>query len=349
MRRRGRPRHPDILTPREWDVLALLRDGLTNEAIADCLGISPDGAKYHVSQILSKLGVTTREEAAAWQVEGTPRQPRLIVAVVGTGALLVVVALGVLAAGVLNDGPGGEARASYPFDTLPTPASPPELSRDQVLARAGRTSGPVSFVDLQPTTQGYLNQRAASSAGPRLPVSAASLSDPTTVWFLRVVGEFDIFASNPARGSAPGTSPFVVACRVAELSMRDVPVRQGDYETSFGAGEPIDEKYCEPQTEISRDLAIVLASRYPQYVSLGQVQALVTADQMTLGEAYAAAELYAGPITTVNSDMGRRVWLVTFGDLINRATPDCPDHFVAIYADTGVDAFWIPNPGTVCR
>jgi len=55
----------DVLTPREREVLALLGHGLTNEEIAHRLGISPDGAKYHVSQILSKLGVATREEAAA--------------------------------------------------------------------------------------------------------------------------------------------------------------------------------------------------------------------------------------------------------------------------------------------
>jgi DNA-binding CsgD family transcriptional regulator/nitrite reductase/ring-hydroxylating ferredoxin subunit len=65
MGRMGRPRHPDLLTPREWEVLALLRERLTNEEIAQSLGISLDGAKYHVSQILSKLGVATREEAAA--------------------------------------------------------------------------------------------------------------------------------------------------------------------------------------------------------------------------------------------------------------------------------------------
>ena len=56
--------HPDELTPREREVFDLLRLGLTNEEIAERLGISLDGAKYHVSQILSKLGVATRTEAA---------------------------------------------------------------------------------------------------------------------------------------------------------------------------------------------------------------------------------------------------------------------------------------------
>ena len=72
MRRRGRPPHPDILTPREWEVLALLREGLTNQQIAVRLGITPSGAKYHVSEILTKIGVSTREEATAWRPESRP-------------------------------------------------------------------------------------------------------------------------------------------------------------------------------------------------------------------------------------------------------------------------------------
>src|SRR5437867_1760500 len=67
MKRRGRRRHPDILTPREWEVLALLRDGLANPDIAERLGITRDAVKYHVSEILSKLDVANREEAALWR------------------------------------------------------------------------------------------------------------------------------------------------------------------------------------------------------------------------------------------------------------------------------------------
>ena len=66
---RGRPRYPDILTPREWEVLALLREGLGNDGIAARLSITERTATYHVSEILSKLGVASREEAAAWQPE----------------------------------------------------------------------------------------------------------------------------------------------------------------------------------------------------------------------------------------------------------------------------------------
>jgi DNA-binding NarL/FixJ family response regulator len=58
MAKRGRPPHPDILTPRQWEVLDCLRAGLSDQEIAGRLGISLDGAKCHVSEILGKLGVT---------------------------------------------------------------------------------------------------------------------------------------------------------------------------------------------------------------------------------------------------------------------------------------------------
>ena len=69
MGERGRPRHPDILTPRQHEVLELVREGLTNPQIAERLGISPDGAKWHVKEILWKLNVPSREEAARWRRE----------------------------------------------------------------------------------------------------------------------------------------------------------------------------------------------------------------------------------------------------------------------------------------
>ena len=60
-------------TPRERDVLERLARGHTNFAIAQDLGITLDGAKWHVGEILSKLGVGSREEAAAYWL----RQSRL--------------------------------------------------------------------------------------------------------------------------------------------------------------------------------------------------------------------------------------------------------------------------------
>jgi DNA-binding NarL/FixJ family response regulator len=58
---------PDIddpLTPREVDVLQLLVEGLTNQAIAQVLGLSAGTVKSYVQTILRKLDVSDRTQAA---------------------------------------------------------------------------------------------------------------------------------------------------------------------------------------------------------------------------------------------------------------------------------------------
>jgi ligand-binding sensor domain-containing protein/DNA-binding CsgD family transcriptional regulator len=51
------------LTPRERDILALLATGHTNQQIATKLAIAETTVKNHVTNVLSKLGVTTRTQA----------------------------------------------------------------------------------------------------------------------------------------------------------------------------------------------------------------------------------------------------------------------------------------------
>jgi NarL family two-component system response regulator LiaR len=65
-----RPPEPEYdLTPRESEVLALMVQGLTNPEIADELVVSRSTVKFHVSSILSKLGVGSRTEAVALAVQ----------------------------------------------------------------------------------------------------------------------------------------------------------------------------------------------------------------------------------------------------------------------------------------
>ena len=53
------------LTDREKEILVLMVEGLPNTAIAERLVVSQSTVKFHVSNVLSKLGVTSRTEAVA--------------------------------------------------------------------------------------------------------------------------------------------------------------------------------------------------------------------------------------------------------------------------------------------
>lgn len=57
------------LTARERDVLAGIARGLSNRAIADELGITERTARTHVSNILAKLGLSSRTQAALLAVQ----------------------------------------------------------------------------------------------------------------------------------------------------------------------------------------------------------------------------------------------------------------------------------------
>jgi Tol biopolymer transport system component len=91
---------------------------LTNHEIARRLGISPDGVKYHVSEIIAKLGVADRYEAARWR-EAPAARPfaalhaaGLLISKAGAStagrlafgglALASIVAIGVLAWGLVT-------------------------------------------------------------------------------------------------------------------------------------------------------------------------------------------------------------------------------------------------------
>jgi DNA-binding CsgD family transcriptional regulator len=65
-RERAAPAGPlDALNPRELEVLGQLARGRRNRQIAATLGISENTVKFHVANVLAKLGVSSRGEAAA--------------------------------------------------------------------------------------------------------------------------------------------------------------------------------------------------------------------------------------------------------------------------------------------
>jgi hypothetical protein len=124
-----------VLTPREWEVLDLLRDGLSNDEIARRLGISSETAKFHVSEILTKLGLANRKEAARWP--GRPRQragwlpltPGWLAGLAAV-ALVILTATLALVSGVFDRSKAGDRQAILPasaIDEAPSGAPDPFL------------------------------------------------------------------------------------------------------------------------------------------------------------------------------------------------------------------------------
>lgn len=67
--KQGRQNLLDQLTQREQQILSYLARGESNKSIARALGISHDTVKLHVRNILAKLNLTSRVEAAVFAVE----------------------------------------------------------------------------------------------------------------------------------------------------------------------------------------------------------------------------------------------------------------------------------------
>jgi len=65
----SRGERPGGLTEREAEVLALVAEGLPNKQIAYRLQVAERTVQFHVSNILQKLGVASRVEAAVWAKE----------------------------------------------------------------------------------------------------------------------------------------------------------------------------------------------------------------------------------------------------------------------------------------
>ncbi|MGE3076487.1 MAG: LuxR C-terminal-related transcriptional regulator [Dehalococcoidia bacterium] len=150
-RRSGTRAFPDgtSLTARQEEVIRLVERGLTNGEIAERLGITLDGAKFHVTEILNRFGVHSREDA----VREWKQRPSGILglALAGKGILVgasvvgaaLAIAVAVTAIGSLSGEDGnsatvladaakaasdGSARFTMEF-TLQKPNEPPQTAR----------------------------------------------------------------------------------------------------------------------------------------------------------------------------------------------------------------------------
>jgi len=64
-----KPHEADVLTEREREVLKLMVEGLNNAEIADRLVLSLSTIKYHIGNILMKLGVDNRVAAVSMAIQ----------------------------------------------------------------------------------------------------------------------------------------------------------------------------------------------------------------------------------------------------------------------------------------
>jgi DNA-binding NarL/FixJ family response regulator len=74
--RRSEPPPAEPLTEREKEVLGLVGQGASNKEIASALFITERTARTHVSNILGKLGLASRTQAALWAVDHKLAGPR---------------------------------------------------------------------------------------------------------------------------------------------------------------------------------------------------------------------------------------------------------------------------------
>ncbi len=151
-RGRGRPPHPDLLTPAEQRVLGELRKGGTNVEIAVRLRLSPETVKTHIARMLAKLGLDDRHALAAWRPDRERRRLlapfALPAALASVGRPLLWAAAGVVAVAatavaialVVALGSGDPVPVAVP--ATPTPQSPltatsfPESAGDPALQAA---------------------------------------------------------------------------------------------------------------------------------------------------------------------------------------------------------------------
>jgi len=141
-------------------VLEELRKGGTNAEIAIRLGVSPDAVKFHISNMLAKLGLDDRHQLAAWRPQrdrrhllGTLALPGSIASMgrplLWTGAALggvgLVVAVILLVAGSEEDPDGSPATTP-----VSTPAGPPVTFGDGT-HRVGEDIPPGRYRALSPT------------------------------------------------------------------------------------------------------------------------------------------------------------------------------------------------------
>lgn len=250
-------RHKHGLTARQQAVLELMAEGRTNAEIAERLGLTLDGAKWHVSEILSRLDIASREEAIAWWREycgwpakvsrrlallAMPGPWKIAAATSGVVAATVAVAIAIVALR-----PGGDLVAKDPY-----PACALENIRWDYTVE---TAGPVARLDLSATLREpdwYEGLLRAVGLSDRHVVSPCQLSSDASYELVRLIENPDRSPSGavvrvPAELALPVDGNPVVASLEAVLETGSVVhLASVELENWCGALEPIAFQFMVP-------------------------------------------------------------------------------------------------------
>ncbi len=308
------------LTRRQREVLDLVAQGYTNAQIAEHLGVSLDGAKWHVREILSRLAVDSREEAAEiWSRErGVAGRARRSV----RGYLGISLAVRVAAAGGV-----------VAFGAV--------LVAVVVLVVTGRgdTGEPLSP---EPTASPTLAAQAAPTSTPAIRPRIAWRYTATEGYALVAAGDAGVFvAAGPDYDSRPGRR-FVASLDPAkgtERWRRDMacapyqPALVGDL-LVFACNDGIiyafdprtgderwrsDTKGAPFSVAIAGDL-LITGDMDPEYYGLGDFN----------GQWYPRGKVYA-----IDSRTGVERWRTETGHEVAFVTVDGDQVFVAAYDSSG--------------
>ena len=216
------------LTPREQDVLELLRLGLTDAQIAQRLDVSTSAIRRHVSQLIAKLGVRNRYEAAAWPERppwwatalapvalfwrkagaALPVQPSSIATVLSGGLFVAALGgLGLMAFLVLRSGDAGatiDETAAVDAPASRVLSLPPDLS---ALAAPRPLSAPAP---LSPPSTPLPTATSEPARPPTATFTPTALSPPATP------------TSTPAPGLTPAPTPVSTSTPIPTATDTDV-------------------------------------------------------------------------------------------------------------------------------
>lgn len=123
---------------RQREVLDLLARGRTNGQIAERLGITLDGAKWHVSELIAELNARSREEVAEyWRNERSPMNrlahallPLFAIKPVAIGAAAVAGAAAIAVGAVVIAAGGGGSGTLPASDATASPTEPAATQDD---------------------------------------------------------------------------------------------------------------------------------------------------------------------------------------------------------------------------